>query len=327
MGGRCGQFQLLCAAGEGLPAFDDLFFGGLAGEAAEHSGKVTVCDRHPQALGGEGRALRRHNHTVFDLTPDFQRLLLRFLLFATDIGDDVVHHFGPTLKGLAGSGNGLVGAHEHLFNTELVQREEGGHVALQRAVGFNGDEATFGAQAFALIGDNLLMMGIEFRNNHRHVRGATMGAVVGNDRAFRLGIRLFQRADIGFRHVDGAEDKVDQRSDLFHLSGIQNGHGFHAFRDGGVHSPTAGNRFFIRFARGAGTGRQCGDGKPGVPVQQGHETLSHHAGASYDTYAILFTHDTISFFTAKNGTAAAKAQKTVEKPPSVVYNKRVYGRL
>ena len=89
-----------------------------------------------------------------------------------------------------------------------------GNVALERAVGFDRDEAALRAEALALRVDDLDVLRIELRHDHRDVRRAAVGGVVGDDRAFELGIAFFKRLDFILLHVDRAEDKVDHRGDL-----------------------------------------------------------------------------------------------------------------
>ena len=88
-----------------------------------------------QTLGGDGGAIRLDKFIVLDASPDLQRLLLALFLLATDIRDQVIDHFGPTFKGLAGARDGLIGTDQDLFHTVLQQGGDGGSIRLDRAVG------------------------------------------------------------------------------------------------------------------------------------------------------------------------------------------------
>ena len=283
-----GEFQLLRTAREIVPLLDDLLLGGLILKADEHRGEVTVGHRHAQALRGEGGAGRGDDLAVFDLTPDLERLLLGFFFFAADVGDDVIHHLGPALEGLACAGDRLIGADERFLDTELVERVQGGHVALQRAVGLDRDKAALGAETPALALDDLLVLPVELGDDHRHVGGAAMGAVVGDDGAFRFGIRFLKRADLRLGHIDRAEDEIHLRGDRLHVGGIQHGHRLHRLGHGGVHRPATRDRLLIGLARGAGARGERGDGKPRMILKQGHKPLTDHTGATDDTNTILF---------------------------------------
>ena len=84
-----------------------------------------------------------------------ERLLLGLRFLTGDERDDVAHHLGPVLEGLARAGNRLVGAHNHLARLEFLPRGQRRRVGLNRAVRLDGDETTSGAQALALVLDHL----------------------------------------------------------------------------------------------------------------------------------------------------------------------------
>ena len=86
---------------------------------------------------------------------------------------------------------------------------ERGNVALQGAVGFDGDKATLRPQTLPLVVDDLRVVGVHFWDDHGHVGGPAMSAVVGNDRALQLSVGLLQGADLILLHVNSAEDKIN----------------------------------------------------------------------------------------------------------------------
>ena len=129
-------------------------------KAAENGSKVAIAYRNTQALRGKGRRRGGNNFTAFDVSPDFQRLLLGLLLFPANIGNHVVHHLRPGLEGFAGPGDRLVGADQGLFDPKFGEGEEGGNIALERTVGFDRHKSPFGAQPLPLERDNRGMLGI-----------------------------------------------------------------------------------------------------------------------------------------------------------------------
>ena len=164
-----------------------------------------------------------------------------------------------------------------------------GHIALQGAVALHGDKAPLGAQPLALGFDHRGVVRVDLRDNHGHIGGAPVGAVVGDDRALLFGVGLLQGADVLLLHIHGAEHKIHLGHDLVHvLFRVVNGHFRHAGRHGDLHGPAAAHSLLIGFPGGAGAGRQCGHRKPGVVFQQGGKTLPHHSRTSDDSHAILF---------------------------------------
>ena len=165
-------------------------------------------------------------------------------------------------------------------------------VALQRAVGFDGNKAALCSKALALCVDHSGVVRIDFRDDHRDIRRPAMRAVVGHDRAFRLCIGLFQRFNFIFLHVDRAEDKVYHRSDLFHVGGgVEDDHVFHGFRHGRAHGPAVSHSLLIGFAGGPAARSERFDVKPGMIFQERCKPLAYHAGCSDDSNLICF-HDT-----------------------------------
>ena len=289
--GSAGQVQFLCRAAEVRPSFQHLLLGGLFVKAYEHGCGVAVRNRHTEALCSDDRLLGIDDLVALNVAPQLQRLALTLLFLTTDIGDDIVDDLGHPVKGLACAGNGLIGADQRLVDAKVFhQGMQGRYIALQAAVGLDRDKTALGTQTFALCRDDLNMVSVDLRHDHRNIRGKAVCTVVGNHRALCLGIGLFQRLDLGFGHVHGAEDKIDLRGDFFHVGSIQHHHLLDALRHRGGHGPARTDSLLIGLARapaGSGQSRQL---EPGMILQQSHKTLTHHASCAYDTHFILFFH-------------------------------------
>ena len=289
--GCAGQFQLLCGAAEVGPCFEDLLLGGLLVKAHEDSSGVAVRNGDAEALRGDDGLLGVDNLVALDVAPQLQRLLLTLFFLAADVGDHIVDDLRHPVEGLARAGNGLIGADQRLVDAELLhQGVQGGNVALQAAVGFDCDEATLGAQTLALGRDDLNVVGVDLRHHHRHIRGAAVCAVVGDDRALCLGVSLFQRLDLGLGHIDRAEDEVHLRGDLFHLGGVQHDHLLDAFGHRSGHSPAGADGFLIGLSGAAAGSGQRGQLEPRMIFQQRDKALTDHASRTDDTNFILFFH-------------------------------------
>ena len=167
---------------------------------------------------------------------------------------------------------------------------QGGDIALQAAVGLDRDKAALGAQTLALRGDDLDVVGVDLRHDHRDVRGEAVGAVVGDDGAFCLSVSLLQSLDLGLGHIDGAEDEVHLRGDLLHLGGIQHDHLLDALRHRSGHSPAGADGFLIGLPGAPAGSCQSRQLEPGVIFEQSNETLAHHTGRTDNAHFILFIH-------------------------------------
>ena len=252
---------------------------------------MAVRNGDTEALRSDRGLLGVDDLIALDVAPQLQRLALALFLLAADVGDDVIYDLGHPVKGLACTGNGLIGADQSLADTKLLhQRMQGRHIALQAAVGLDRDEAALGTQTLALGRDDLNVVRVDLRHDHGHIRGKAVCAVVGDHRALGLCVSLFQCLDLGLGHIDCAEDEIDLRSDLFHLGGIQHDHLLDALGHRGSHCPAAANGLLIGLACAAAGRGQRGQLEPGMILKQGHKTLPHHARCANDTNFILFFH-------------------------------------
>ena len=251
-----GELKLLGTALEFRP--DGLHFvhRGLFRKIHKNCSSVPVGDGNAEALSRNGRLHGVGDDAVFHMAPDLHGLLLRLLLFAADVGDQIIRHLRPRLERLTGAGDRLVCADQDLLQTETAQGMKSGHIALDGAVGLDCDEPAPHPQSLSLCLHHFNMLGVQFRNHHGHVGRPAVGAVIRDHRALLLGIHHHQ---------------------VFGLLG-----------DGGIHSPAAAHGLFIGFARRAGAGRDDLQFEPGMVLHQSHKALSHHAGAADHANLVLF---------------------------------------
>ena len=134
------------------------------------------------------------------------------------------------------------------------------------------------------------MVCIDFRHYHRNIRCHAVCAVVGNHRAFCLGVSFFQRFDFVLFHVDCTEHKIHLCSNFFHLGSIQNHHLFDCFRHRCFHQPAAADSILIGLACAAAGRGQRGQLEPRMIFQQRDKALTDHASRTDDTNFILFFH-------------------------------------
>ena len=168
---------------------------------------------------------------------------------------------------------------------------QGRHIALQAAVGLDGHKAALGAQTLALCGDDLDMVGVDLRHDHRHIRGKAVCAVVGDNGALGLGVGLLQCLDLLLLHVDGAENEIDFGCDLLNIGGIQHDHLLDALGHGGRHEPAAADGLLVGFACAACAGCKGNQIEPRVIFQQRDKALTDHTGCTDDTNIVLFHPD------------------------------------
>ena len=164
-----------------------------------------------------------------------------------------------------------------------------GNVALQGAVGLDGDEAPLGTQTFALGLDDGKVVGIDLRHHHGDVVHAPVGGVIGDHGDLRFGVQFFQRFRLRLAHVDSTEDKIHQLFHLIHVfGGVQKHHIRHFCGDGGLHNPAVPQSFGIRFPGASSGSSQSGHLKPGVVFQEGRKALAYHARCADDSNTIRF---------------------------------------
>ena len=139
---------------------------------------MTVRNRHAQTLRGDVGFRRIDDLIALDMAPELHRLLLGLFPLAADIGDHVVDHFRPCLKCSACAGNCLICADQRLFHAVFHQRVQCRDIALQAAIGFDGDKAALCAEPLALCVDDADVVGVDLRHDHRHVGRVAVGGIV-----------------------------------------------------------------------------------------------------------------------------------------------------
>ena len=282
-----GQAETLRGGTAVLPAFQNGLDGGLFAKLHADRRHMSVGAGYPQALGADGRFRRVDDLAVFQMTENLQRFLFTLLVLAADIGDHVIHHFRPALEGLACAADGLIGADHDPLGLKIQQGPQGGHIALDGAVGLDGDKAVLGAQTFPLGFDDCRVAAIDLGNQHGNVADAAVGAIIGDHRRFRPGVAFFQRADLVLLHIHGAEHEIHPGRHVFHLRRVQHGHIRHIGGNGAIlERPAAFHRFPVRFSGAAGGRGQASHLKPGVMLQKKREALADHSGRAYDSYTI-----------------------------------------
>ena len=224
------------------------------------------------------------------MAEDPQRLALAFLLLAGDERDDVALHLGPIGKGLARAGDGLIRAHHHLARLELAPGRQRRRIRLDGAVGLDGDEPARGAQAGPLVLDDLVMLRIDLRHHHRHIRGPAVRGIVGDHRGFGLGVPLLQRADLVLRHVHGGEYEIHVGGHRFHILGVPHDHVLDGRRHRRLHLPPAAHGLLVGLACGMGGCGERGHLEPRMIVKQRHKTLADHTGRADDADLEFFGH-------------------------------------
>ena len=151
-----------------------------------------------------------------------------------------------------------------------------------------------GAEALALVGDHVVMLGVDLRYDHRHVRRPTVGAVVGHDRGLGLRVFLFDRADLVLRHVHRGEHEIDVLDHILDVGHVLDDHVLDEFRHRGFHLPATADGFFVGLA-GTVRGRGKGDHfEPRMVLEQRDEALSDHARSSENADLNLFGHNNLS---------------------------------
>ena len=274
------------------PAADDLLFRGLILKRDGDCSHMAVRHRHADALRADQRLFGVYDHAVFliHMTEDLQRLFLGFLLLAADVRNHVIHHLGPGLEVLSGTGNRLIGADHDLLWTELAQRVDRGGVALNGTVRLHRHETAGGAQTLLLELDDLGMLGIDLRNDHGDIRGPAVRAVIRHHGDLVLRVFVLDLTDLFFLHVDCAEHEVHVRGHGVNVADVTDRQIRNFFRNRNGHLPAAFHRLAVGLSRRARARSQAHELKPRMIRQQRHEALAHHTGRAQNTNLIPLRH-------------------------------------
>ncbi|MNJ60468.1 hypothetical protein D3C77_562030 [compost metagenome] len=152
---------------------------------------MSVRYRYADTLRRNQRRACFNNLAILNPAPDAQRLLLALLLFPADIRNDVVQHFRPIAEVFTSSGNRLICRCDHGCRFKIQQGMQSRDIALDGAIGFNGNKPSLRSKPFALRGNDFEMLRVYFRDHHRYIRRPAMSRIVGNDRGSRFCISLF----------------------------------------------------------------------------------------------------------------------------------------
>ena len=134
------------------------------------------------------------------------------------------------------------------------------------------------------------MFGVDFGNDHGHVRGEAVGGIVGHDGDLPLCVFLFETGGRPLVHIDGAKDEIHPLCDLADvLFRVVNDHVRKRGGDGlAFKRPFALYRLRICLSRRTPGRRQRGHAEEGVGGEEEQKALSDHAGRADDAHVILF---------------------------------------
>ena len=97
---------------------------------------------------------------------------------------------------------------------------------------------------------------VYLRHHHRHVLGAAVGRVIGDDGETFGGVFLFQRQDGFLIHLHRRKDYPAFTDGFRHVAGVLDDDITIFFGDIIVHMPASGHRLGVFFARGIRRRRQ-----------------------------------------------------------------------
>ena len=118
-----------------------------------------------------------------------------------------------------------------------------------------------------------------------NVGGPAVGAVIGHDGCLSLRVLFLDGLDLVLGHIDGAEAEIHLGCHIFHVLDILYDDIADRLGHGNLEFPASLYTLAVSLACTAGA---CRDGchfKPGVILQEGNKSLSHHSRAAEDTYA------------------------------------------
>ena len=266
---------------------------------------MTVGNGYAKTLCSDDRTGRGNDFSVFNLTPNSKGLTLALFFLASDKGNEVVNHFGPLLKGLACTGNRLIGGRNHLLDAVLKKGSKSGNVGLNGAVRLNGDKAALSAESLLLRINSRKMCVVDFGNYHGNVGRPSVCGVIGNNGNLRLRITLLKLLGFRLGHIYSAENKINKLVDSRNIVGRKNLHVHYFFGTGRFHLPSAFDNLGVFFACRARACHKSGNFKIRVLVKEHNKSLTYHAGRA-DNTNFNFLHFKNSFFiiilikTAKN---------------------------
>ena len=251
---------------------------------------MAVQNRNTDALAGDHRLLSQLYLAILAGAKHTKGLLLTLLLFAADVGNDIAYHLRPVLKGLARSGNRLVCGSDYLIGLKLFPCLQSRGIGLNGAVRLYSDKASLSTETLLLLLDNLRVIGVDLRDNHRNVRSPAVRAVVGDNRGLGLCVSFLDGTNLVLGHIYGAEYEIYAGSYLLDLVDIHNNDVLHCLRHRRIHFPAISHRVLVSLACASRAGCNGYNLKPGMILQQGNKSLSYHSGTAKDTDFKLLTH-------------------------------------
>ena len=93
-----------------VPRLKYLFLGRLFRKLYKHGSGMSVGYGNSYTLCSYYGSVSLYYLSVFNVSPDSERLLLALLFLTADKGNDVIDHFGPFVKGLSGAAYSLIGS-------------------------------------------------------------------------------------------------------------------------------------------------------------------------------------------------------------------------
>ncbi len=105
-----------------------------------------------------------------------------------------------------------------------------------------------------------------------------MGAVIRNNRGFRLGVSFLDRFDLLLGHIHRAEYKINTRCNFLYIGYIL----YHKFlnrpRHRACHLPSLSHCLLVGLAGASFARRNSHNLKPRMVFKQCNKTLPHHSG-------------------------------------------------
>ena len=241
---------------------------------------MSVKNRNTYALAGNDGAGSRYDNAVLYLSPQAQWLLFALFFFSTNVRDNILYHFRPVLKGLAGAAYSLIGACHYFVRLILHPCRKCRSICLDRTVRLNCNEAVLRAQTFLLEFDHIHMARIDLGHHHGNIGRPAVSAVIGYYRGLGLCIGLFYRPYLILGHINCGENKINLCSHFFNLINIHNNQFLNSLRHGLFQFPAIAHCFLIGLACASGACCNSGHLKPGVIIKDRDKSLSHHSGCS-----------------------------------------------
>ncbi len=271
--------QLLRHARKRLQRAANFVERGRLRELDPHRDQMSVGDAHAIALRAETHGSFAQSRAL-EPPQNFTRLALHFLFFLRNVRDHVVGDVHRSHAGIARPGNRLHRCHRHGFETELrFQRSQRENQCDRRTVRVRHDIASAETVIASLRFDHPEMLGINFRNEQRHVRLHAPRRRIADHGITRAGKLLFDVARAIRRQAGENEIAIERRLRRAHRN-VPHGRGHIA------HEPPRA-RLGVRLILRAIRGRERRDLELRMVREQLNESLPHRAGGAQYSCAEL----------------------------------------